>query len=185
METFISVLRGINVSGQKKIRMADLKALYAALGFQQVTTYIQSGNVVFKTNSELSNQDLAKEIERAIQLKYNFAVPVIIRRATELTQVIANNPFLQDSAIASEKLHVTFLAEIPLESNLEKLKTYNFPPDQFVIIGREVFLYIPERYGDTKLSNSFLENKLKVAATTRNWKTVQQLNLMASLLLPE
>jgi len=185
METFISVLRGINVSGQKKILMADLKTLYEELSFQNVTTYIQSGNVVFNTDSGLSNQDLAQEIEKAIQLKYNFAVPVIIRKATELAQVTAINPFLKDGAIDPEKLHVTFLAETPQQRNLEKLNTYNFPPDQFAVIGREVFLYIPERYGDTKLSNSFLENKLKIAATTRNWKTVQQLNAMASLLPPE
>jgi len=181
METFISVLRGINVSGQKKILMADLKALYATLGFQQVTTYIQSGNVVFKTDSELSNQELAKEIEKAIQQKYSFAVPVIVRRADELAQVVGANPFLSDSTIDPEKLHVTFLAERPQSSNLEKLNTYNFPPDQFVVIGQEVFLYIPERYGDTKLSNSFFETKLKVSATTRNWKTVNQLHQMAAL----
>jgi len=180
METFISVLRGINVSGQKKILMADLKELYAALNFKNVTTYIQSGNVVFNTDSSLSNQELAKEIEKAIQQKYSFAVPVIIRRAPELAQIIAANPFLADSSI--DKLHVTFLAEIPQESNVGKLNTFYYPPDQFEVIGQEVYLHIPERYGDTKLSNSFFETKLKVSATTRNWKTVQQLNQMASLL---
>jgi len=182
METFISVLRGINVSGQKKILMADLKELYAALNFKNITTYIQSGNVVFKTDSKLSNQDLAKEIEKAIQQKYSFAVPVIIRRADELAQVVGANPFLSDSTIDTEKLHVTFLAEIPQESNLEKLNTFNYPPDQFAVIGQEVYLHIPERYGNTKLSNSFFETKLKVSATTRNWKTVQQLNQMAAFL---
>ena len=182
MATFTSVLRGINVSGQKKILMADLKELYAALNFKNVTTYIQSGNVVFNTDSSLSNQDIANEIEKAIQQKYSFAVPVIIRRTPELAQIMAANPFLLDSSIDPEKLHITFLAEIPQKSNLEKLNTFNYPPDQFEVLGQEIHLHIPERYGDTKLSNSFFETKLKVSATTRNWKTVNQLNQMATLL---
>ena len=182
METYISLLRGINVSGQNKILMADLKALYQDLGFQNVTTYIQSGNVVFTHHSPLSNQELAKEIENAIQQKYNFLVPVIIRKAAELSQIVAANPFVADDTIDVERLHVTFLAEQPQTGNLEKLNTYNSPPDRFVVVGQEVFLYIPERYGDTKLSNSFFENKLKVSATTRNWKTIMQLHQMATML---
>ena len=182
MELFISVLRGINVSGQKKILMADLKALYEELGFANIKTYIQSGNVVFKTEGRRSNQDLAKEIETAIQLKYGFAVPVIIRRGAELSQLVAANPFLPSSTIDPEKLHVTFLADTPQQINIDKINTFNYPPDQFVIIGQEIFLYIPDRYSDSKLSNSFFENKLKVTATTRNWKTVNQLLQMATLL---
>ncbi len=108
METYISLLRGINVSGQKKILMADLKALYETLKFKGVVTYIQSGNVIFKTDKKESNQNLAKKIEQSIFKKYNFNVPLIVRSTSEIENIISNNPFLKDSNIDIDKLHVTF-----------------------------------------------------------------------------
>lgn len=175
MKTYISILRGINVSGQRKIVMTDLKALYESFQFKDVTTYIQSGNVIFKTRDDNSNNELAEKIERAIYEKYNFSVPVIIRSAEEMKHIISVNPFLQNKNINTEKLHVTFLEKNPEEKNLESIKTFDFPPDQFIIIDKEVFLHCPENYGETKLSNKFFESKLKVSATTRNWKTVNKL----------
>ncbi|MDP4283232.1 MAG: DUF1697 domain-containing protein [Bacteroidota bacterium] len=175
MQTFISILRGINVGGQKKILMADLKALYESLKFTDVTTYIQSGNVVFKSGEKISDLDLAKKIETAIEKKYNFQVPVIIRKAEEIEKAISMNPFLKDKNINIEKLHITFLSEIPNESNLKNIKNVDYSPDQFIIEGKEIYLHIPVSYGETKLSNKFFENKLKVIATTRNWKTVNKL----------
>lgn len=175
MKTYISILRGINVSGQKKILMTDLKALYESLGFEEVSTYIQSGNVIFKTDEKLSNQDIAKEIEKAILEKYNFEVPVIIRSAEEIRNVISANPFLAETDINVEKLHVTFLADAPGKASLESIKNLDYSPDKFVIIGQEVFLHCPDNYGETKLSNKFFESKLKVSATTRNWKTINKL----------
>jgi len=180
METFISILRGINVSGQKKILMADLKALYQSLNFEDVSTYIQSGNVVFKAPENSNGKELARKIEAAISGKYNFHVPIIIRTAAEMENILAVNPFLKDASIDPEKLHVTFLEEIPDQKNLESIKDFHSPPDQFVVISREVFLHCPDKYGETKLSNKFFENKLKVAATTRNWKTVNKLSEMAT-----
>lgn len=175
MKTFISILRGINVSGQKKVLMTDLKALYESLGFQEVTTYIQSGNVIFKTDERLSNQDIAKKIEKAILEKYNFDVPVIIRSIEEIKNLISANPFLKETDINVEKLHVTFLAGAPGKASLESIKNFDYLPDKFVILGQEVFLYCPFSYGETKLSNKFFENQLKISATTRNWKTINKL----------
>ena len=180
MQTFISILRGINVSGQKKILMEDLKALYENLKFKEVTTYIQSGNVIFKSERKFSELELAKKIETAIFKKYDFTVPVIIRRAEELAKIIATNPFLEEKNINIDKLHVTFLSEIPIEGDLESIQNINFLPDRFIVIGKEVFLYTPGGYGITKLSNKCFENKLKVTATTRNWRTVNKLFEMAS-----
>ena len=180
MKTYISILRGINVSGQKKIIMSDLKVLFESLGFNSVTTYIQSGNVIFKNDQKLSDLDLAKKIETAILKKYDFTVPVIIRSGEEIGKVVSMNPFLKEKNINLEKLHVTFLSEIPNETNLDNLKGMNYSPDRFTILGKEVFLYIPESYGNTKLSNNLFENKLKVTATTRNWKTVNKLFELAS-----
>jgi uncharacterized protein (DUF1697 family) len=179
METFISILRGINVSGQKKIQMADLKALYEDLKFKDVTTYIQSGNVIFKGKSS-SDQKLAKRIEDAIYERYNFNVPVIIRTVEEMEHAISVNPFLKQSKIDIEKLHITFLAEIPEQENVESIRNINYSPDRFIIIDKEVYLYCPNGYGITKLSNNFFEQKLKIKATTRNWRTVNKLFEMAT-----
>ncbi len=175
MKTFISILRGINVSGQKKILMTDLKALYESLNFKDVITYIQSGNVIFKTRPELSNAELAKKIEQVIYQKYNFDVPVIIRSVEEIENVISVNPFLKERDINIEKLHVTFLSDTPNDASLESIKSFDYPPDKFIMADKEVFLHCPVNYGETKLSNKFFENKLKVSATTRNWKTINKL----------
>ena len=175
MSGFISILRGINVSGQKKILMKDLKLLYENLEFTEVKTYIQSGNVVFNINQKINETTLCKKIEDAIFSKYAFEVPVIIRTAEEIHDIINNNPFLKEDAINPEKLHVTFLKEKPLTSNLKSIEPLNYLPDRFKIAGREIFLHCPVNYGETKLSNKFFESKLKVSATTRNWKTVNML----------
>ena len=180
MQTYISILRGINVSGQKKILMVDLKLLLEKMKFENVTTYIQSGNVVFKSSTELTDLELSKKIETEIFKKYKFEVPVIIRTQQELENVISSNPFLKEKNINIEKLHVTFLSEKPNKGLLESIAHLNFSPDRFFINGKEVYLYIPESYGETKLSNKFFENKLKVTATTRNWKTVNKLGEIAS-----
>ncbi len=162
--------------------MADLKALYEKLGFEEVITYIQSGNVVFKSKS-LQGKELVEKIESAISNQYGFHVPVIIRNREELEKVISGNPFLQEKNVNLDKLHVTFLSEPPVETNFQVLAKMNFAPDKFCVMGKEIFLYIPESYGNTKLSNNFFESKLKVKATTRNWKTVNKLLEIADSLI--
>jgi uncharacterized protein (DUF1697 family) len=179
METYISILRGINVSGQKKILMADLKALYEKLEFENVTTYIQSGNVIFNTPKHISDTDIAQRIEQAIFKKYSFKVPVIVRTSEEMESVVAANPLLKQKNIDVEKLHVTFLEQEPSAERTRLTKDLDYSPDKFVILGKEVYLYCPNGYGVSKLSNAFFENKLKVKATTRNWKTVNTLVSLA------
>jgi uncharacterized protein (DUF1697 family) len=171
MKTYISILRGINVSGQKKIIMTDLKLLYEALGFSDVVTYIQSGNVVFKTNLKTTTTKLAKLIEDKIKGNYGFEVPVIIRTQNELQNIIDRNPFTNDEI---ESLYVTFLSNQPNTNYLEKLENVNYLPDKFEIIDKEIYLSV-NSYGNTKLSNNFFESKLKVTATTRNLKTIMKL----------
>lgn len=180
METYISILRGINVSGHRKIEMAGLKALYEKLQFNDVVTYIQSGNVIFKAAEKSSNINLSKKIEKAIFEQYKFEVPVIIRTQFELEEIISANPYLQQSDIDLEKLHVTFLSKAPAEEAIRKIESADFSPDKFIMKDKEIYLYVPEGYGNTKLSNNFFENKLKVTATTRNWKTVNKLAELAA-----
>jgi len=175
METIISILRGINVSGHRQIKMPDLKALYEKLGYTDIVTYIQSGNVIFKTNKKTSDIALAKAIEQAIEKKYGFDVPVITRSITEIEKLIVANPFLKQKGVDAEKLHVTFLSDKPDAANAKTILAFDYSPDKFIVSGKEVYVYCPNGYGNTKLSNTFFENKLKVKATTRNWKTVNKL----------
>lgn len=181
MMTFISILRGINVSGHKKIEMAGLKVLYEELGFKEVKTFIQSGNVVFKTSSKESDTHLAKKIQEAIIAKYAFEVPVIIRTVEEIEKIISSNPFVAEPSIDVEKLHITFLSEKPNELKVDAIKNVDFSPDRFTIVDTEIFIYCPNGYGNTKLSNNFFEAKLKVTATTRNLKTVNKLLELAAV----
>jgi uncharacterized protein (DUF1697 family) len=174
METIISILRGINVGGKNKIPMVELKALYEKSGFKNIATYIQSGNVVFSADKKELNS-LPEKINKMIFTKYGFNVPVIVRTIDEMQSVINRNPLLKNKGIDIEKLHVTFLSDNSSNIHLEKIKEYQYLPDEYIITGREVYIYCPNGYGITKLSNTFFENKLKVTATTRNWRTVNEL----------
>jgi uncharacterized protein (DUF1697 family) len=173
---YISILRGINVSGQKKINMTDLKSLYELLGFQNVVTYIQSGNVIF--DAAVTNKtDLKARIEKTIEEKYEFHVPVEIRTNHEMSNIIKNCPFGSvDLVEDGTKILVTFLSSKPSEAMVSDIQKYVVAPEKLVIRGKEVYLYCPNGYGKSKLSNTFLEHKLGVEATTRNWKSLHKLN---------
>ncbi len=122
---------------------------------------------------------MTRRIGQAISDRFGFQVPVLIRSQTELEELSARNPFLGEAEIDPAFLHVTLLGQIPAAECLEAIQHYHYAPDRFQILGREVFLYCPGGYGNTKLNNTFFENKLKVQATTRNWKTVNELIRMA------
>ena len=181
MPTYISILRGINVSGHNIIPMKELKALMEGLGFENSITYIQSGNVAFNS-PEKNEGKLITKIQDAIADKFGFKVPVVIRTGKEFKAVLDNNPFLKEKDIDAEKLHITFLTDTPAKENIDKANTYNYEPDRFIISGREVYVYCPNGYGNTKINNTFFENKLKVTATTRNLKTVKELVRIAEAL---
>lgn len=171
MQTYVSILRGINVSGQKKIKMVDLRAMYESLGFSNIVSYIQSGNVAFQ--SPLQDQrSLAQQIEAAILDHFTFEVPVIVLNQTELENTLTNNPFSEEKQSRS---YVTFLAEEPEYGRVEKVKALDYAPEEWVLAGKIIYFYSPSGYGRAKMSNNFFEQKLKVRATTRNWKTVHKL----------
>jgi uncharacterized protein (DUF1697 family) len=168
------MLRGINVSGQKKVPMKELKELYEELKFKNVTTYIQSGNVVFMTEQS-DDKVLSKKIEEKIFKHFGFEVPVINRTVKEMQAVIKGNPYLKEKNFDEERNYITFLAETPAKEKLEKLNEYQFPPERYIVKGKELYLSLPNGAGRAKLSNNFFESKLKVTATTRNWRTVNEL----------
>jgi uncharacterized protein (DUF1697 family) len=179
MHTFVSMLRGINVSGQKVIKMTRLKALYESVGFADVTTYIQSGNVIFGSSSN-DPSSIGKMIAAAVEKSFGFSITVIIRRSSELGRVIRTCPFIALSHIDESKLHVTFLNSRPAPALVKTLGLLAAKTrDEYKLVGSEIYLHCPDGYGKTVFSNAFFEKHLNVAATTRNWRTVNTLFAMA------
>ena len=174
MKKFIALLRGINVSGQKKIKMSDLKLLIEDLGFQNVATYIQSGNVIF-SSKEKSVKKLESKISSGIKNKYGFDVQVLIIKPDEIEYVFRKNPFIKKKK-ATDKLYVTFLAKKPTSENKKILETKDFSPEEYVIDRKFIYLFYPNGAGKAKLNNNLLESKLKLPATTRNWNTIKTLS---------
>ncbi|MES2618473.1 MAG: DUF1697 domain-containing protein [Bacteroidota bacterium] len=180
METWLAILRGINVSGKNLIKMAELKVLLQSKGLTDVQTYIQSGNVVFKHKSTDPTK-LSTLISKAIKEAFNCDVPVIVRTAKDVATILADNPYLKQKNTAPEHLYVTCLAEVPPAENIGKLEGINSGDDTWQIIGCNIYLHCPGGYGNTKLNNNLFENKLKVTATTRNWKTM---NVLLEMMQP-
>jgi uncharacterized protein (DUF1697 family) len=178
MPVYIAMLRGINVLGRNVIRMAELKEFFDSLGFHQCQTYIQSGNVVFKT-SRNSTAALSKKIEAKIAERFGFRPSIITLTAEEMASVVERNPFMKMKSIDVTKLHVTFLSAEPDAEALKTLEPLAIRPEAFRSSGCAIYLYCPNGYGETKLGNNTLERRLKVTATTRNWNTVNKLCGMA------
>jgi uncharacterized protein (DUF1697 family) len=174
---YVSLLRGINVGGQKQLRMETLRGIYEGLDFSNVRSYVQSGNIVFESSLEDKSR-LGKQIEAAIAATCSYPVPVFIRQAYDLQQILMGNPFLTARNKDLGKLHVTFLYETPPESAWSKVITPAGNPDEFARAESAMYLFCPNGYGKTKLSNSFFERKLGVLVTTRNWNTVKALYKM-------
>jgi uncharacterized protein (DUF1697 family) len=151
--------------------MPELQKLYESLNLGSVVTYIQSGNVIFDC-TEKESAMIARAIESQLERSFGLSVRVLVRDTRQFQQIIENNTFMNQRKEGLEKLHVTFLANRPSRAVLSNL---TIPPgiiDEFQVSDQEVYLFCPNGYGKTKLSNSFFERKFKVAATTRNWKTV-------------
>jgi uncharacterized protein (DUF1697 family) len=175
MSIYISLLRGINVSGQKKVNMKALKALYESLNLNQVTTYIQSGNVVFSC-SNLTEEALTKNIENAIEEYFGFTVPVLVLSQQTLVNALEQLPFKNISLVEQgSQVIFSFLSSEVKTEGLGVLKDYLIAEEQLLATSKLVYLHCPNGYGKTKLSNTFLEKKLAVTATSRNLKTVIKL----------
>lgn len=188
MQIYISILRGINVGGKKSVKMDVLRKIYVDLGFGNVQTYIQSGNVVFSSESG-SIQDLTTKITEKILEIFAFDVPIIVLELEEFKEIINNNPFLSEISEENQKenqkenlqqkdkiyFHITFLSEIPEKALFDKIKENIYQKDEFLLLGKSIYLYCPDGYSNSKLTNGFFEIKLKVIATTRNWKTSLEL----------
>ncbi len=176
MTTYVAMLRGINVSGRNKLAMDDLRALVVDAGGREVRTYIQSGNAVFASRSSPSG--LVKNLEARLLEALGARVPVLVRTKEDLDAVIETNPFVRRQEDVGA-LHVTFMGALPAPAAVRSLETQRTDVDEYQVIGREVYLFCPNGYGNTKLTNTLFEKKLESAATTRNWKTVLKLAELA------
>ena len=179
MPSYVAMLRGINVSGSKMIKMEALRASFEALGFTNVRTYVQSGNVVF-TARQGAVAPLSLRIAARIKSDFGFDVPVLVLAAEQIARVVEENPFSGKKGIDPTKLHVTFLAAAPEAAGLKKMERVFSGRDQFQCLATSIYLVCPDGYGRTKLNNNAFERALRIGATTRNWKTVTTLAAMAA-----
>ncbi len=175
---YVALLRGINVGGKNMLPMKDLAAMFVAAGCGDVATYIQSGNVVFSAEEKLA-AGLGGVIAKRVEEWFGLRVPVVLRSAEELDAVIRGNPFLRDGA-PEEMLHVCFLADLPSAQMIAGLDANRSAPDEFALVGREIYMRLPNGMARTKLTNAYFDSKLKTVSTMRNWRTVLKLAEMAS-----
>jgi uncharacterized protein (DUF1697 family) len=179
MPVIISMLRGVNLGPHKRIKMDALSAIYKSLKLDDPRTYVQSGNIIFKTK-ESDLDALAARIQKAIERKAGFSCDVILRTPAEFRRAIAANPFSKRSDIHPSKLLVTFLAAEPPKEAHATLKDLSARhPEELHLIGRELYIYFPNGAGKTKLPWSSVERLLKVTGTARNWNSVTKMLEMA------
>lgn len=174
MKTHLALLRGINVSGHKLIKMEELRRLMAKTGFQNVVTYIQSGNIIF--DSEITSKaKVGEAVKKVIKDNYGWDVGVLMLDEPALKRAIAENPFVKEKDADLKQLYVSFLSEPPAGDNIEKFSAANIENDEAILNGGILYLKYFYGAGKTKLSNALIESKLKVTATTRNWNTTLKL----------
>lgn len=170
MPVYIALIRGINVGGHKKLKMADVKAAFEALGLDNVRTHLQSGNVVFRS-SRSDRAKLAKALEGVLGVEAR----IILRTADELRSVIAANPLPEDAKRNPSGFVVAFLADKPTAASMQALRDANQGPETMQLHGAELYIHYGDGMGRSKLTNALIERKLGVAGTARNWNTVTKL----------
>lgn len=174
----VALLRGVNLGGRNKLPMAALSAMFEAEGCTAVRTYIQSGNIVFSA-SEVDIGGLPERISARIEADFAISVPIVPRSAVALETVVAGNPFLARGADPAT-LHVAFLSREPEPERVDDLDPQRSPPDEFEVVGADVYLYLPAGVGRSKLTNAWFDSRLGVVSTARNWRTVLRLLEMAT-----
>jgi uncharacterized protein (DUF1697 family) len=176
MPEYVALLRSVNVAGHGRLSMAELSRSFVTLGYQDVSTYIQTGNVLFRSPAR-SIPALAAAIAHQLEVDFGSAPAVILRRPADLARIVAASPY-PDRGADPGRHHVTFLAEAPSPDRLAAFTAPASGRDELVIIGQEVYVHTPDGYGNSKLTGSLLERRLGVLSTTRNWNTVTKLNAL-------
>lgn len=168
--THVALLRGINVGGRNKLPMAELRALLGDLGMGDVQTLIQSGNVLF--SSDRTSTELKALLAEQIEARFGFPVPVAVRTAAELHGILEANPFQREPEVLPEHLHVGFLVDPPVRTELDAGRS---PGDRAILVQNHLFLHLPNGMGRTKLTSAWLDKQLGTVVTVRNWTTLGRL----------
>ena len=170
---YIAFLRGINVGGKNKVKMETLREVFSSLGFENVKTYINSGNIIFGTG-KTHDKKLAAKIEKAIEKEFSLSIKVIVRSIVEIEEIVKNNPF--DGQFENDKdLHVFFLDEEMPEEKREMLLSNNNENEMFYVRGREIFCLLRVSVLDSLMGKDYIAKKLKISSTARNWRTVNKI----------
>jgi uncharacterized protein (DUF1697 family) len=172
-QAHLALLRGINVGGKNKLPMSDLRGIFVAAGCRDVQTYIQSGNVIFRAEPA-AVAALSDVVTAEIAARFGYRVPVVLRTADQVGDVVRNNPFLAQG-LAEDTLHVLLLSGPPDARRVKELDPNRSPPDAFVVRGQEIYLSLPNGAARTKLTNTYFDTKLATMSTGRNWRTVTKL----------
>lgn len=169
---YVAFLRGINVVGKNKIEMNRLREMFDALGFENVKTYINSGNVIFETR-KTDDKKLSEKIEKAIEKELALNIKTMVRSVAEIEEIIENNPF--DGEFENHKeMHVLFTDEEMPEEKRADLIGHNHENEKFAVRGREIFCLLRINFTDSLLGKDYIGKKLKISATARNWRTVNK-----------
>lgn len=179
MNTFVALLRGINVGGHNKLPMKELASVLGAIALSNVRTYIQSGNVVFQSKSG-DQEELSQAIRAAVLESHGFAPEVLILSSRELHEAIAGNPFL-DGEFEPKTLHLSFMATTPLDPDFDRLESLRAPKERFLLSENVFYLHAPDGIGRSKLAAS-VEKAMGVTLTARNWRSVTKIMSMAAAL---
>jgi len=171
MKTYIAFLRGINVGGHRRLPMQELRNLLESLNYKEVKTYIQSGNAVFNVSNKKHNK-IEQEIKDAILKRFEYDVPVLVKTPSEIKSILSNCPFSEEKKINS---HFILLHTQPLEEEINMFKIINYPNEEIFLKSKCVYLFCNKGYHKAKCNNNFIEKKLKVSATARNYRTISKI----------
>jgi uncharacterized protein (DUF1697 family) len=183
MPRYVALLRGINVGGNTMIKMEELRAMFEALHFDNVVSYINSGNIAFDLpqgpgRSKVSRQTelaLISEVESAIQSQFGRPVQVVVRQQAEIDRIIADNPFAGEFE-SHKEMHVLFMKDHLPDEKRDQLLASALDGERYAVTNREIYCHLRQGFADSLLTKGFLDKKLKVIYTARNWRTVQKLS---------
>jgi uncharacterized protein (DUF1697 family) len=170
---YVALLRGINVGGHNKIKMDELREMFSTLGFENVQSYINSGNIIFDSGKS-KNKTLVTKIEKAIEKTFSLSIKVVVRESAEINDLVAQNPF-DDKMSPDNNLFVAFLSDELSSDKQELLLSNNNESEEFAIVNQDVFCLSQKGFRDGLLGKKYIDNKLKTSATVRNWRTVNKL----------
>ena len=173
MPRYVALLRGINVTGNTMIKMADLKRSFESLGLKNVASYVNSGNLAFDAR-KISEAGLTRKLEDVIERDFGKRVQVMVREQVSIPKIIASNPY-EGEFESHKEMHVLFLKEKLSDEKIALLRDAAPKTERFTVKGREIYCHLPMGVADSLIGRGLVEKKLKLPVTARNWRTVQKL----------